>query len=73
MKPLSYEIPFPKPDEVIAFFGDKWRICKVVNIGVEPGTGAVVTHVPAGEIGSLRITNESFWTEELKLLPESRI
>ena len=58
----AYEIPFSeKPDEVIAFFGDKYgEFVRVVNIGGWSQELCGGTHVSTtGEIGSLRIINES--------------
>ena len=58
----SYEVPFSeKPDEVIAFFGDKYgEVVRVVNLGGWSQELCGGTHVSsAGEIGSLRIINES--------------
>ena len=58
----AYEIPFAdKPDEVIAFFGDKYGdLVRVVNLGGWSQELCGGTHVSsAGEVGSLRITGES--------------
>ncbi|MEC8044004.1 MAG: alanine--tRNA ligase [Verrucomicrobiota bacterium] len=58
----TYEIPFAdKPDEVIAFFGDKYGdLVRVVNLGGWSQELCGGTHVSsAGEVGSLRITGES--------------
>jgi len=58
----AYEIPFSeKPDEVIAFFGDKYgEVVRVVNLGGWSQELCGGTHVSsAGEIGSLRIISES--------------
>jgi alanyl-tRNA synthetase len=58
----AYEIPFSeKPDEIIAFFGDKYgEVVRVVNLGGWSQELCGGTHVSsAGEIGSLRITSES--------------
>ncbi len=58
----AYEIPFSeKPDEVIAFFGDKYgEIVRVVNLGGWSQELCGGTHVSsAGEIGSIHLTTES--------------
>ena len=58
----AYEIPFTeKPEEVIAFFGDKYgEFVRVVNLGGWSQELCGGTHVSsAGEIGSLRIISES--------------
>ncbi|MEC8355402.1 MAG: alanine--tRNA ligase [Verrucomicrobiota bacterium] len=58
----AYEVPFSeKPDEVIAFFGDKYgEVVRVVNLGGWSQELCGGTHVSsAGEIGSLRIISES--------------
>ena len=58
----SYEVPFSqKADEVIAFFGDKYgEVVRVVNLGGWSQELCGGTHVSsAGEIGSIRIVNES--------------
>jgi len=58
----AYEVPFSqKPDEVIAFFGDKYgEVVRVVNLGGWSQELCGGTHVSsAGEIGSLRIITES--------------
>ena len=58
----SYEIPFSeKPPEVVAFFGDKYgEKVRVVNLGGWSQELCGGTHVTtAGEIGSIRVTNES--------------
>jgi len=57
-----YEVPFSeKPDEVIAFFGDKYgEVVRVVNLGGWSQELCGGTHVSsAGEIGSIRIISES--------------
>ena len=58
----AYEIPFSeKPDEVIAFFGDKYgEFVRVVNLGGWSQELCGGTHVSsAGEIGLIRIISES--------------
>ncbi len=58
----TYEIPFSeKPDDVIAFFGDKYgERVRVVDLGGWSRELCGGTHVKSGgEIGSIRITGES--------------
>lgn len=58
----SYEIPFSeKPEEVVAFFGEKYgENVRVVNLGGWSQELCGGTHVSsAGEIGSIRVTSES--------------
>ncbi len=58
----SYQVPFSdKPEDVIAFFGDKYGdIVRVVDLGGWSLELCAGTHVySAGEIGSIRIIAES--------------